>query len=332
MNRKVYCLVTGALAVATPILCAGSVSAQTQTPGQVAKFDPALSVVDSVITEANGNIGIGITTPAAKVDVAAGNVNIENSTASSGNILKSGFLFLHNFGTNNTFLGQNAGNLTMGGFANTASGVQALKDNITGNFNTAHGASALMKNTTGIDNTATGAGALQENLGGQNNTAIGFAADVSSGDLTNATAVGNGAVVNTSNKIRLGNTAVSVIEGQVPYTFTSDKNQKENFQSLDGEAVLRKISGLSLTSWNYIGHDPKQFRHYGPMAQDFFAAFGHDSIGIVGTSTTINSGDLEGILLVAVQTLEKRTAENAELRARIEALERLVKGTTAAVR
>jgi hypothetical protein len=107
----------------------------------------------------------------------------------------------------------------------------------------------------------------------------------------------------------------------VPYTFTSDRNKKENFRPVDGEEVLRKIGGLSLTSWNYIGHDPEQFRHYGPVAQEFFAAFGHDGVGTVGTPTTINSGDMEGILMIAVQTLSK---ENAELKARIEALERSV--------
>jgi hypothetical protein len=101
---------------------------------------------------------------------------------------------------------------------------------------------------------------------------------------------------------------------------------------VEGEQVLRKIRGLNVTSWNHIGHDPKQFRHYGPMAQEFFGAFGHDAIGTIGNSTTINSGDIEGILMVAVQALEKRTgefrqenealkAENAELKARLEAIE-----------
>ena len=45
------------------------------------------------------------------------------------------------------------------------------------------------------------------------------------------------------------------------------------------------------------------------MAQDFFAAFGHDGVGQIGSETTINSGDLAGILMIAVQALEKRTAE-----------------------
>ena len=81
--------------------------------------------------------------------------------------------------------------------------------------------------------------------------------------------------------------------------------------------------------WNYIRHDPKQFRHYGPVAQEFFAAFGHDGLGTIGTPTTINSGDMAGILMIAVQAQEKRTAElqreNAQLKVRMEALERMVK-------
>ena len=64
------------------------------------------------------------------------------------------------------------------------------------------------------------------------------------------------------------------------------------------------------------------------MAQDFFAAFGHDAVGQIGTETTINSGDMAGILMIAVQALEKRTAELkqkeaqiAAMAARLEALE-----------
>jgi hypothetical protein len=106
------------------------------------------------------------------------------------------------------------------------------------------------------------------------------------------------------------------------------RDWKENFHAVDGESVLKKVGGLNLTSWNYIGHNPQQFRHYGPVAEEFFAAFGQDAVGTIGTPTTINSGDLEGILMVAVQALERRTAENADLRARIEALEKLVKGMT----
>jgi hypothetical protein len=169
--------------------------------------------------------------------------------------------------------------------------------------------------------TQRGRNALAFNTTGFNNTAIGTFADVSAGDLTNATAIGNGAIVDASNKVRLGNTDVTVIEGQVAFTASSDKTKKENFKPVDGEEVLKKIRGFELTSWNFIGHDPKEFRHYGPMAQDFFAAFGHDSVGKIGTDTTINSGDIAGILMIAVQALAKRTAELKQKEAQITVLE-----------
>ena len=276
-----------------------------------------------------------------------------DSTETSGNILKGGVLFLHNFGTDNTFLGSNAGNLTMTGLGrntasgytalqsnttghdNTASGAFALQSNTAGNQNTASGAFALVRNTAGFNNTAIGYTALDNNTTGRDNTAIGWGADVSVGNLNNATAIGSGAVVNASNKVRVGNTSVTVIQGQVGFTSSSDRNKKENLRPVAGEEVLGKIRGLSLASWNFIGHDPKQFRHYGPMAQDFFAAFGHDGVGTIGTDTTITSTDMDGILMIAAQALEKRTlkqekemnalrAENADLKARLAALERRV--------
>jgi predicted DNA-binding ArsR family transcriptional regulator len=57
------------------------------------------------------------------------------------------------------------------------------------------------------------------------------------------------------------------------------------------------------------------------MAQDFFVAFGHDGVGQIGTETTINSGDMAGILMIAVQALEKRTAELKQKEAQIAVLE-----------
>jgi hypothetical protein len=57
------------------------------------------------------------------------------------------------------------------------------------------------------------------------------------------------------------------------------------------------------------------------MAQDFFAAFGHDGLGQIGSETTINSGDMAGILIIAVQALEKRTAELKHKGAQLAVLE-----------
>jgi hypothetical protein len=407
---------------------------QAVSPGDASIFvggtaaNPTVAVAANGIT--NANVANGALTPAKIAGIAAtlgpnlftgsqgingdlnltGNLTLVDSTATAGNILKRGLRFIHNFGINNVFVGQNAGNLTMTGQANTGSGANALMNNTTGGQNTATGFSALHSNTTGVgntasgwialtgnttgqdntasgafallnnttgsdntasgvqallnnngdSNTATGLGALQGNTTGGNNTAVGVTAlfsntiggsntaigsgaDVSMGNLTNATAIGAGAVVNASNKIRLGNASVTVVEGQVAYTFPSDRNQKENFQPVDGEQVLRRIGGLSLTSWNYMGHDPKQFRHYGPVAQEFFAAFGHDGMGTIGTPTTINSGDMEGILMIAIQALEKRTeeqskqldalrAENADLKGRLKETVEALKAENAALK
>jgi trimeric autotransporter adhesin len=232
-------------------------------------------------------------------------------------------------GSFNTASGVNALLLNTTGFDNTASGVNALSSNTTGSDNTASGVDALSSNTRGGGNTASGSDALRFNTTGDSNTAIGFGADVSTVNLGNATAIGFGAIVNASNKIRLGNNNVTVIEGQVGFTASSDKTKKENFQPVDGEEVLGKIRGFELTSWNFIGHDPKEFRHYGPMAQDFFSAFGQDGVGQIGTETTINSGDLAGILMIAVQALEKRTAELKQKEAQIAVLASKVEEITA---
>src|SRR5262249_41570292 len=87
---------------------------------------------------------------------------------------------------------------------------------------------------------------LSNNISGAANTAIGANADVSSGVLTNATAIGAGAIVNASNKVRIGNGAVTVIEGQVPFTTPSDGRFKfkiqEDVRGLDFILQLRPVT------------------------------------------------------------------------------------------
>ncbi len=97
----------------------------------------------------------------------------------------------------------------------------------------------------------------------------------------------------------------------------SDSSRKEGFIPADGEAVLGRFRDLRLGSWNYREQNPFQFRHYGPMAQEWFAAFGHDGIGTIGNDTTLASADVDGVLCIAVQALEKRTTE---LRTAVEEL------------
>ena len=89
----------------------------------------------------------------------------------------------------------------------------------------------------------------------------------------------------------------------------SDVRLKENFLPVDGESFLQKIAAMPQYTWNYKGQDVKTLRHYGPMAQDFYAAFGKDDLGEIGCDTLINQQDFLGVNLIAIQALEKRTSE-----------------------
>jgi len=292
----------------------------------------SLSLAGGAAAQSNTSLGTGalLNNTTGQYNTASGfDALFSNTTGSLNTANGVNALVFNTTGDNNTASGVNALFSNTTGNFNTASGVQALFSNTTGSGNTASGIQPLFNNTTGDLNTASGVQALSSNTTGSNNTAIGFGADVSAGNLTNATAIGAGATVNASNKVRLGNTAVTVIEGQVAFTASSDKTKKENFEPVDGEAVLGKIRGFELSSWNFIGHDPEQFRHYGPMAQDFYAAFGHDGVGQIGSETTINSGDIAGILMIAVQALEKRTAELKQKEAQIAVLASKVEGLEA---
>lgn len=97
--------------------------------------------------------------------------------------------------------------------------------------------------------------------------------------------------------------------GDNSWSAVSDSTKKEKLLPVDGELFLNKISKLRLSSWNYKGQSAKQYRHYGPMAQDFHNAFGKDAYGNIGCDTLINQQDFLGINLIAIQALEKRTTK-----------------------
>lgn len=95
----------------------------------------------------------------------------------------------------------------------------------------------------------------------------------------------------------------------------SDSTKKYAFLPVNDDSVLDKINTFDLRTWSYKGQDSTKYRHYGPMAQEFFNAFGHDKYGVIGNDTTINQADFEGVLLVAVQgLLRKEIHQNKEMR------------------
>jgi hypothetical protein len=102
------------------------------------------------------------------------------------------------------------------------------------------------------------------------------------------------------------------------WTDSSDRDLKENFAPVDGQEVLAHLTDLPVTTWNYKAEDPS-IRHIGPVAQDFYAAF-----GLGQDERHIASLDTGGVALAAIQALYEHSqaleAENAALREQVTAL------------
>jgi len=110
-----------------------------------------------------------------------------------------------------------------------------------------------------------------------------------------------------------------------------DSTKKEQVLPLNDDETLEKLAAINYSSWKYKDDPDATNRHYGIMAQEFYAAFGKDALGNIGNDTIVNPIDLLGIAYSAIKALEKRTAEieglkteNDLLKARLEKLEALV--------
>lgn len=150
----------------------------------------------------------------------------------------------------NTFFGAQAGQFTTDG-PNTFLGEKA------GQFNTLGTLNLFVGNSSGDTNTT-----------GTQNTTLGYFADVSSANLQNSTAIGYQTIVNASNKVRIGNTAVTVIEGQVAFTNASDKRLKKDIQDLNmGLDFIQKLRPVSYhmknlsderINWGFIAQEVEE--------------------------------------------------------------------------
>lgn len=102
------------------------------------------------------------------------------------------------------------------------------------------------------------------------------------------------------------------------WTNASDENLKENFQPVDGEAILKQIDALPISQWNYRV-EGDEMTHIGPTAQDFQAAF-----GLGGSDKTISTIDPAGVALAAIKALHKKSKRIDELEARVAELTALM--------
>ncbi|MEP7319299.1 MAG: tail fiber domain-containing protein [Panacibacter sp.] len=180
-------------------------------------------------------------------NTAVGSKSLYSNTTGGYNTATGyGSMYSNTTGLYNTANGSHALYSSTSGVYNTANGYYSLNANTTGYNNTANGVNALYNNTDGYGNTASGVNALYSNTTGDANVAVGLQADVTTSNLSYATVIGAGAVVDASYKVRIGNTDITSIGGQVSWTTFSDgrykKNIKENVPGLSFINSLRPIT------------------------------------------------------------------------------------------
>jgi hypothetical protein len=139
------------------------------------------SPVDAVYVDADGDVGVGTTTPGSELHVA-GDIETDTeyliggsrvlSIQGTGSTLVGVGAGRNNSGENATMIGYNAGHQNSG-FQNTFVGYEAGTDTTTGNFNTFVGAVAGRHNRDGTQNTYVGAQTGRYVRGGSDNSFFG---------------------------------------------------------------------------------------------------------------------------------------------------------------
>ena len=193
------------------------------------------------------------------------------------------------------FVGDGSGLTNIGTSSNNniAIGVNALKENVDGTFNVAIGTDALDKN------------------GGKYNTAIGGQASKNHTGLENTTAIGYNANIHISNSVRLGNTSVQLITGQVGFTSASDRRLKENIKGT--KYGLDEILKLEPVDYTLKLNGLKQV---GFIAQDVKPLIPEVVSGVEGD---IEKGETLGITYTSlIPVLTKAIQEQQTIISRLE--------------
>jgi trimeric autotransporter adhesin len=224
----------------------------------------------SIVT-ATGNVAIGMS--ALRNSVSSENIAL-GSNAAAANIVGSNVLavganaLLNNqtvntlvavgnnalrnitVGLENVAVGYNTGLTLTNASYNVLLGHYALSSAANANQNTiiGHNAALAYTATGNTNNTFIGYQTAFTQVGGNGNTFIGFGIDVApaSSSFSNSTGLGQGVQITASNQVRVGNTSVNSIGGQVGWTTFSDerikKDIRENIPGLSFIMNLRPVT------------------------------------------------------------------------------------------
>lgn len=314
-------------------------------------------------TTGNNNTAVGKNALAANTtsvqNTAVGkDALIKNTEGEKNTGIGSEALFNNTLGSFNTAIGFAAMYDSDSGNRNTALGYEALRDtksegnvavgfnamrgNKTGNYNVAMGYEPLNRNTTGLENIgighntlntnttgsnniAIGTSALNNNTTGSNNVFIGNDADATVTGLTNAIAIGSGARIGVSNKIRLGNTDISVLEAQVALSTTSDRRYKDEIATLPlGLDFINQIRPVEYVRKSNADHT----KEWGVIAQELeqvLADTGYDGAGLISDDgseehyLSVRYTDLIAPMIKAIQELTEKDKEIQNLKKQVKA-------------
>ncbi|MEW5702080.1 MAG: tail fiber domain-containing protein [Candidatus Zixiibacteriota bacterium] len=214
-----------------------------------------------------------------------------------------------------------------GGRQNTASGQGAtvgggVGNVITGNYSTIPG---------GYDNAASGSNSFAGGLHARANhdgcfvwaDAIAPQFPSSTGNEFSVRCRGGARFVSAIDGLGNPTAGVQLASGGGSWSSISDRNAKENIEPVDGAALLAKLASIPVAMWNYKSQ-PTEVRHIGPMAQDFYNAF-----GVGEDDKHITTIDADGVAFAAIQALHAKTQEIDELRALIAELQKRLEAMTA---
>jgi hypothetical protein len=129
---------------------------------------------DTEVMRVDGDVsrvGIGTTSPANKLEVSGGDINVASST--NGYKINNAYVLWHNNKSGCIFVG-GASSSSSTGVNNTFVGFESGKVNTTGNRNNFIGTNSGLANTTGQYNTFEGYNTGSVNTTGQYNTSVGY--------------------------------------------------------------------------------------------------------------------------------------------------------------
>jgi trimeric autotransporter adhesin len=291
----------------------------------------------------NGSLENNIT---GNYNIGIGPYSGRMSTSSIYNICIGYNAGYTNTGSNgNVFIGVDAGRfLTSSTEPNVCVGYYAGRTMTTASNNVLLGKSAGFDITTGSGNLLIGNLAGDNITTGSNNVSLGYLTTHSSTALGNSTTIGYASTVAVSNKVRLGNSAITVVEGQVGYSFPSDgrfkEEIKEDIHGLDFILKLRPVSyrfdrkkyskyiGEQLTEIEFINLDSlSQNRSIGFIAQEVEKAATETNTTFDGLHKPENEKDTysisyETFVVPLVKAVQEQQAAIVALQKQVEQLQK----------